>query len=368
MNQATLDLLALSLTPGLGTVRIHKLLDRCGDPSSVLRMSRREMQLAGFSAEIQAYLLSGCACRDADETADEVARKGIRLALYGDPGYPALLKEIHDPPIVLYALGNVAALSLPSVAVVGSRRCSVYGAEVARRFGLELAQLGLSVVSGLARGIDSKAHAGALEGKGTTVAVMGTGVDVIYPKENRRLYREIASTGCVVSEFPLGTFPAPQNFPIRNRIISGLAFGTLIPEAAEFSGSLITARLTLEQDRELWAIPGNITNPSSYGPNHLIKQGARPVLEVQDIVDSLPLHVLKRLREQVAAREDSPESLSEEEKRVLKHLDFDRPVHFDELLFQASLNVTKLSEVLLNLELKGEVQQYPGRRFARRLK
>jgi DNA processing protein len=220
----------------------------------------------------------------------------------------------------------------------------------------------------MARGVDSLAHKGALSVGGTTTAILGSGIDVIYPRENRKLYHRIQENGCIASEFPIGSYPAPQNFPIRNRIISGLCHGTLIPEAAEFSGSLITARLTLEQDRELWAVPGNITNSASYGPNYLIKQGAKPILTAQDVIDELPIYVLNSLdREKQQETGATKPRLSESEQKLIMLLSPERSTHFDRLLEQSKFRIPELSAALLSLEMKGLISQDPGKRFSRRL-
>src|SRR5690606_31449205 len=208
-----------------------------------------------------------------------------------------------------------------------------------------------------------------VEAGGATVAVLGSGVDVVYPRENGKLYRSIVRQGCVLSEFPLGTYPAPQNFPVRNRIISGLSRGTLIPEAAQFSGSLITARLTLEQNRELWAVPGNITSPASYGPNQLIKQGAKPILSAQDILEELPPYLLKELlpeSEEKRLASGVSTTVSAKEESLLNLLGADRAVHFDILLQQGEMSLSELSSLLLNLEMKGLIEHLPGRRYSRK--
>lgn len=295
MQQKTYDLLALSLIPGLGNSRLSRLIGELQDPGELLRAPRVQLRALRLSTDEQYYLVNGWARKDADQALEKAAREGIEILSPFDSEYPALLRQIYDPPLILYCRGAVQALSRAGIAIVGSRRCSVYGREVAFTFARDLAGIGLGIFSGMALGIDSQAHVGALEGGGGTVAVLGTGVDVVYPRSHKKLYRRIVEAGCVVSEFPLGTFAAPQNFPIRNRIISGMALGTLVPEASEFSGSLITARLTLEQNRELWAVPGNITSPGSYGPNHLIKQGATPAVTPQDVLEGLPVSVLTSL-------------------------------------------------------------------------
>lgn len=366
MKQKSFDLLSLSLIPGLGSTRTARLLQRVAEPGELFRMTRADLRALGLSTEIQYYILGGWARKDAESALKAAAEKGIEILTRLDAGYPRLLGQIFDPPLVLYALGDPGILAKPAIAVVGSRRCSVYGSEVAYTLGRDLVQRGLVVVSGMALGIDGKAHQGALSGSGETIAVLGTGADVVYPRSHRKLYQQIRETGCVVSECPLGAFPAPQNFPIRNRIISGLSLGTIIPEASEFSGSLITARLTLEQDRELWAVPGNITNPGSYGPNHLIKQGARPILEVQDVLEGLPVHVLNLLEKKLGDETDRQRP-DPAEGEILKLLSVEEAEPFDRLLVRSGRNITDLSGILVSLEAKGLVRSLPGRRYSRRL-
>ncbi len=384
MSDERYSLLALSLIPGLGTTGAHQLIRRFSSASRLFGLSHKQYSQLNLSKDVLAWFESGWAQRSAEKTAKQVEEAGIGILAMCDPEYPHLLKTIFECPLVLYFRGDLKLLQQPAIAIVGSRRCSVYGRQVTEKLAREIAALGLVVTSGLARGIDSCAHLGALEVGGRTVAVLGSGVDVIYPKENARLYARILETGCVVSEFPCGTFPGPQNFPIRNRIISGLSYGTLITEAAEFSGSLITARLTLEQNRELWAVPGNITNPGSYGPNYLIKQGARVVLDVQDILEELPPYLLAGLntsatdrtgasagndpkgsRTEVSQRDD--EQLSEAEKALLKHLPLESSVHFDTLLRASGFGLQQLNELLLALELKLQIRALPGRQYARKL-
>ena len=369
MNQKTLDLLALSLSPGLGTMRLNSLLARIGGPAEILSLSGQNLARLGLSTETLVYIRNGCARRDAENAFDYAEKHEIKLLSPFEQDYPLLLKEIADPPAVLYCQGDVRTLTKHSVAVVGSRRCTVYGRGVARKLSRELAELSLNIVSGMARGIDAEGHQGALEAGGTTVAVLGTGIDIVYPREHKKLCEKIRENGCVVTEFPLGSFPAPQNFPIRNRVISGLSLGTLIPEAKEFSGSLITARLTLEQNRELWAVPGNITNPGSYGPNYLLKQGAKPIITVQDVIDELPFHVLEELlsgKNTPGSDSTKPESSAEEDP-LLAVLPEDSAVHFDRLMELTALSVSELSVRLLELEMKGLVKPWPGRRYSREM-
>ncbi len=359
--------LALSLIPGLGTTRIHQLTRAHGGlPSSLFKLARSQL-LRSISDDIASCISGGWAVKAAESALGEAEAKGIGITSMADDRYPHLLRTIHDPPVVLYSLGDFSIVQQAAIAVVGARRASVYGRQVTQKLAREVAETGLGVVSGLARGIDCYAHVGALEAGGKTVAVMGNGVDVVYPRENRKVYERIREEGCLVSEFPVGTFPAPQNFPIRNRIISGLSYGTLIVEASEFSGSLITARLTLEQNRELWAVPGNITSPGSYGPNYLIKQGARSVLDRQDILEGLPLYVLDQLRIAAEPAETSPQTaeLPPEESALLAVLPVDASVSFDALLERAKLDLPQLNQSLLRLEMKGLIRQLPGRRYCR---
>ncbi|MFB3903370.1 MAG: DNA-processing protein DprA [Acidobacteriota bacterium] len=359
--------LALALIPGLGTTRIHQLTGLHGGlPSGLFRLPRSQLRRS-LSDEIASCIAGGWAATAAESVLKEAETKGIAITSIADDRYPHLLRAIHDPPVILYSLGDFQIAQQAAIAIVGARRASVYGRQVTQRLAREVAETGLAVVSGLARGIDCYAHLGALEAGGKTVAVMGNGVDVVYPRENRKVYEGVREKGCIVSEFPMGSYPAPQNFPIRNRIISGLSYGTLIVEASEFSGSLITARLTLEQNRELWAVPGNITSPGSYGPNYLIKQGARIVLDRQDILEGLPLYVLDQLR---LAAQPEPSScakadLSPEEESLLAALPVDASIAFDTLLDRLRLDLPQLNQSLLRLEMKGLIRQLPGRRYCR---
>jgi DNA processing protein len=369
MEKERIALLALSRVPGLGAWKAHQLIKEFGAASRVLEQPRRILDRL-LSPEGAMYVASGAARKTAETTLQELdPAKDTQLMTVGDDLYPQLLREIADPPLVLYYRGDPSFLQLPGVAIVGSRRCSVYGKEVTQKLARDLAECGLVIVSGLARGVDSQAHIGALDVQGKTSAVLGNGVDVVYPRENRKLYEGIRRSGCVISEFACGSYPAPQNFPIRNRIISGLSYGTLIVEASEFSGSLITARLTLEQNRELWAVPGNITNPGSYGPNHLIKQGAKPVMQMQDVLDELPVYVLDLLARRGALNSTPAEreSLTDPEKRILEMLSSEAATLFDRLLEESGLSLPDLNRVLLDLEMKSLVRQLPGRRFCRKL-
>ena len=377
VNQETFACLALSLIPGLGRKKIQWLIESFGTPSRILAAPRESLQAFGLDFPAIASMVAGRALEEAEREAVRARRAGVEIISVYDERFPPLLKEIDDLPITLYCLGDVTALGGPSVAVVGSRKCSVYGREVSRKFSLELGRNGLTIVSGLARGIDSAAHLAAVEVNGRTIGVLGNGVDVIYPRENRRLFSRVRESGCLISEFPLGAYPAPHNFPVRNRLISGLCHGTVITEASEFSGSLITARLSLEQNREVWAIPGNITSPGSYGPNYLIRQGARPALSPQDVLEDLPPQVLmglkKRAERDQALDASHPENrsrhlqLNDWEKKILKLLAVDSALHIDWIVERIEIKPESLIAILLDLELKGLIRQLPGKRFARML-
>ena len=278
--------------------------------------------------------------------------------------------------MVLYVRGNVAAVSQPGIAIVGTRHPTPYGMGMAERLGCDLAARGLAIISGLARGVDTFAHRGAISAKGKAVAVFGTGVDVIYPKENLRLADQILSMGgALISEFPLATFAAPQNFPIRNRIISGMSFGVLVVEAAEYSGTRITARCALEQNREVFAVPGNVMNKNSWGPNTLIKQGARLVATWEDVWEELPADVRLTLTPETGAESAGAQtaslfeepSLSPHEKKIYKVLKADEALHLDEIIekLEAELSSSEIFAALFELELAGKVKQLPGKNFVK---
>jgi len=284
IETSALQWLALALTPGLGPTKARRVAEFFGGIRGVFAATLTELEASGMQAASAQSLGTGRSLELANEEQARAADADIQIISFEDAAYPAQLKQIYDPPLVLYVRGNVGAISQPGIAVVGTRHPTPYGTAMAERLACDLAARGLVIFSGLARGVDSAGHRGAIAGKGKTVAVMGTGVDVIYPKENTRLTEQIlALGGAVVSEFPLSTFPAPQNFPIRNRIISGISLGVLVVEAAEYSGTRITARCALEQNREVFAVPGNVTNKNSWGPNTLIKQGAKLVATWEDV-------------------------------------------------------------------------------------
>src|SRR5437763_5916901 len=297
--------LALTLTPGLGPTRGKRLLEFFGSIEGVLNATLTELEAAGLPTQAAQSLGTGRSVELANDELAKAAAAGVQCVTLDDPAYPSRLRQIYDPPLMLYVRGNVATLSQPGIAVIGTRHPTPYGIGMAERLACDLATRSFVIFSGLARGVDTAAHRGAVSSKGKTVAVFGTGVDVVYPKENSRLADQILSLGgALISEFPLSTFAAPQNFPIRNRIISGISFGVLVVEAAEYSGTRITARCALEQSRDVFAVPGNVTNKNSWGPNTLIKQGAKLVATWEDVWEELPADI--RLHLSPAASESQP--------------------------------------------------------------
>ncbi len=366
MNQESVLWLALSRVPGLPGRVTRSLIKEERPLSSFFRLSRKSLQSLRLPEKSIGAIVGGSAIRAAEQEFRQLPRLGLQLVTLDSPRYPRLLRQIHDPPPVLYCAGRVETLSGPSVALVGSRRPTVYGKEVSRKLARELSALGLCVVSGLARGIDSEAHWGALQEEGRTIGVLGCGIDVVYPPENGELFRRVREQGCLVSEFPRGSPPVRHHFPARNRIISGLAHGTVVAQAAKGSGSIITANLALEQGRDVWAVPGAITLPLSWGPNWLIQQGAKLVLSVQDVLEELPRSVLERLEKENAEPSPAPQPTAGEEE-VLNLLTVDSTLHIDAILEKTGLDLSRLSDILLSLELKSLIRQSPGRQYSRRL-
>jgi DNA processing protein len=329
----------------------------------IFRASSKALAALGVEKDKAEELASPRIVERASRTLSWLDKKGYFLLTVDDPGYPSYLREIFDPPFVLYGAGRPDVLKEPAVAVVGARRPTPYGKAMAERLARDLAGIGLVVVSGLARGIDSCAHWGALE-SGRTVGVLGSGLDDIYPPENKGLFRKIAEEGAVVTEFPPGMPPLSFHFPLRNRILSGLSLATVVVEATRQSGSLITARLSLEQNREVMAVPGSLTSDLSRGTNWLIKSGAKLVETWEDVVEELPSPVRETFLSRRAEEKRMP-ALSPEEKRVFDRLSVDTPVHIDDLVEAADASVSEMLGLLLNLELKGLVRQTPGKLFQR---
>jgi len=371
-----LEWLAISLTLGLGPNKARKLVEHFGTPEAVFRASLTELESAGIQAVSAQSIATGKSAELAREEIARAAAAGVTVMSVDDPAYPPRLKEIYDPPLILYIRGNPAVLARPGIAMVGTRHPTPYGTGMAERLACDLASQGLVIISGMARGVDTASHRGAISAKGKTIAVFGTGVDVIYPKENSRLSEQIlALGGALISEFPLGTFAAPQNFPIRNRILSGMSVGVLVVEAAEYSGTRITARCALEQNRDVFAVPGNVTNKNSWGTNTLIKQGAKLTATWEDVWEDLPADV--RLALTPAASPESPgassaslfpdEGLPPHEKRILGLLKADEATHIDEIVekLERELSSSEIFAALFELELTGKVRQMPGKNFVK---
>src|ERR1700685_468584 len=375
-SETSTQWLALALTPGLGPTKARRIIEFFGSVQALFRASLTELEAAGLRAVSAQSLGTGRSIELAQDELGKAAAAGAQIVALDDPRYPAQLKQIYDPPLILYVRGNDAVISQPGIALVGTRHPTPYGLGMSERLACDLAARGLVIFSGMARGIDTAGHRGAIAAKGKTVAVWGTGVDVVYPKENTRLVEQIlALGGAVISEFPIGTFAAPQNFPIRNRIISGISLGVLVVEAAEYSGTRITARCALEQNREVFAVPGNVTNKGSWTPNTLIKQGAKLVATWEDVWEELPADVRLTLQpeggnesqtEQTASLFGETE-LSPREKKMFALLKADEATHSDEIVerLERALSSSEIFAALFELELAGKVKQLPGKNFVK---
>jgi DNA processing protein len=377
-DQNRLAWVALTLTPGLGPKRILKAAEALPDLASLFRLSLTELESLNFPAPAAQFLFTGKARTEAERELVRMGeQKGVILT-YADEEYPERLREIFDPPPVLWVLGEVKLLARPSIAIVGTRHPTPYGTGMAEILARDLANHKMVILSGMARGVDTAAHKGALTAHGSTIAVWGTGIDVIYPKENKSLAENIlVSGGAIVSEYRLGTFPAPQNFPKRNRILSGMSVGVLVVEAGENSGTRVTARCALEQDRDVFAVPGNVTTKNAWGPNTLIKQGAKLVATWEDVWQELPSPVRLQLESELGFASSPGQSasiveelpLQEPEKVVLNALRHDEAVQLDELMemLESKLTSSEIFTALFELELASRIKQLPGKNYVRRM-
>ncbi|MFN2515750.1 MAG: DNA-processing protein DprA [Pyrinomonadaceae bacterium] len=375
------DWVALNMTPGIGPRSAAKLLERFGSAAAVYSATRVELEKVRLLPEAVDSIIARDVHDKAEAEIENVRRLGAEILILDDGVYPSLLREIYDPPIALYVTGAWSeCLEHPCVAIVGSRRCSTYGQNAASMLARDLAQRGVTVVSGFARGIDAAAHRGAIEGGGRTVAVLGTGIDEVYPRDHKKLAGEILDGGgAMITQFPLATPPVSENFPYRNRIISGLSLGVIVVEAAENSGSLITARLAIEQNREVFAVPGNITSRNSFGTNYLIKgAGAKLVQQWQDIAAELPPQIAAKLLPPPLGEKKKdksiadqlalvPQGLSGFEQSVFRLLSADNPAHIDALVDQSRLAIPDLTAALLTLEMRDLVRALPGKCFVRKM-
>lgn len=357
------------MTPGLGSRLTGKLLRQFGSPEHVFRASLTELEACQLPAAPAQAIRAKRSHTEAEAELAQVRKIGCRLLNWDEPEYPQRLLEIYDPPPLLYARGDVSALNKHSISMVGTRRPTPYGNQIAERLGRDLAERGLAIVSGMARGIDSSAHQGACRAShGAAIGVLGTGIDVVYPKENKKLFAEVEKRGVLISEFPLGTHPAPENFPIRNRVVAGMSLGAVVVQGAQYSGSLITARLAMEFGREVYGVPGNVTVDVSFAPNQMIKQGAKLVTSWEDVVEELPTEIRAELFpvEQTTRAERASlfeNALSPAEAKIFGLLGTDEAIHVDELVEKSELNSSEVLAALCEMEMRGIVRQLPGKQF-----
>lgn len=358
--------LILNAVSELGSVRIRNLINHFGSTQKVISASSSNlMEVEGIGRKLANNILSWEKYFNLNKECELIERYKVNIITITQPEYPPLLKEIYDPPVVLYVRGNIRKEDKNALAIVGARSASYYGINTARRFARELSSHGFTIVSGFARGVDTSAHEGALQGSGRTIAVFGCGLDKIYPPENSQMIDNIISRGAIVSEFPFGTPPLKQNFPKRNRIISGLCLGVIVVEAGRYSGSLITARLAGEQGREVFSVPGRIDSITSQGANVLIKLGAMPVLNLDDILEELDYVAPRSAIKDVPKEEVKVSGLSSVEERLFRSLS-EEPYSVDEIVGNTDLQINEVWTNLVNLELKGLVKRLPGSRFVRK--
>ena len=355
----------LKSIPGIGNLLGKRLIDTFNSPQEVFNASDEALlRVDGITKRHVAALKTHQIPASVEAEMDLVVGRGYRIVTLADPEYPQLLRQIPDPPLLLYTYGRLE-YSPAKLAMVGSRNATAYGLTTTKSLSSTLASLGLTIVSGMARGIDTAAHEGALAAGGKTIAVLGSGLERIYPAENKRLFHRISEAGAVVSEFPLMTEPEAHNFPVRNRIISGMSLGTVVVEATKKSGSLITARLAVEQNREVFAVPGSIQSFKSIGTHTLIKQGAKLVEHAQDIIEELtPMIRLNELPARLNrnSADDKKVELTAEEARVYEAIG-PYPIHIDDLVRKISMGPGQVSSILLKLELAELIRQSPGKYF-----
>jgi DNA processing protein len=368
--------LALALTPGIGPRRILRAIREVGSAEEILHLPLTGLEALQFPAQAVQFIADGKALDEANKELEALQKSGASFLTYADTDYPDRLREIFDAPALLRIRGDTSLLVKPSIAVVGTRHPTPYGSGMAEMLSRDLAARGLVILSGMARGVDTSAHKGALAAKGKTVAVWGTGIDVIYPKENKSLAEQIlANGGAIISEMPIGTFPAPQNFPKRNRIISGISIGVLVVEASEHSGTRVTARCALEQNRDVFAVPGNVTTKNAWGPNTLIKQGAKLVATWEDVWEDLPSQIRLAIESEwgLASKAPPAASLFEEaplppaETRVISVLRHDEALQLDEIMekLEPELSSSEVFTALFELELAGRIKQLPGKNYVK---
>lgn len=355
----TRDWLGFHLVPGIGATRIARLIDYFGSLGAAWTATPAQLRASGLNERVAQALISTREHLSLDREMEKVERAGVTLITMADDAYPRLLREISSPPLLLYVRGELTHSDEHAVAIVGTRRATPYGREVTRRLSQDFAQAGVTVVSGLARGIDAVAHQVTLDNGGRTIAVLGSGVDVIYPPEHRRLADEVVEQGALVSEFPLGTKPDAPNFPVRNRLISGLSLGVVVVEAPRRSGALITANFAADQGRTVYAVPGSILASASEGPIQLLRDGATLAASAEDVLSDLNLSTRQA---EFQTRQMLP--TSEEEATLLQRLDGE-PHHIDEIALETGMHISRLSALLLELQLKGFVRNVGGQHYVR---
>jgi DNA processing protein len=358
--------LALNFVPGVGAIFIKRLLDRFQTPEAVFQASMKELlEVEGLGVKVASEIRKGPSEQAVKNELSSLEKSGGRIITLEDEAYPPRLRDIYDPPALLYLKGELKKEDELAVSIVGSRKTTPYGRWITEKISQTLVRYGVTIVSGMARGVDSVAHWGAISGGGRTLAVLGCGVDVVYPPENRNLFSKIIEQGAVLSEFPMGSPPEGGHFPKRNRIISGLSMGVVVVEAGPDSGSLITANFALEQGREVFAIPGNVGAGGSRGTNRLIKDGAKLVESSEDILEEI-LPQWKREKERIEEVKPRGPELSEEEK-ILYEMLGETPLHIDAMIRESKFEPGKVSSLLLNLELKGVISQWPGKCFSKKM-
>src|SRR5258707_6506721 len=368
---ASLSWLALALPPGLASRLSALLLREFGSTEEVFRAPLPRLKACNLPGPVAQAVFKKQSFKRAEKELALTRRiDRCRLLNWTDPEYPQTLLQIYDPPVMLYVRGDAEVLNLPSISIVGTRRPTLYGTQMAERLGRELAARGLVVVSGMAPGIVAIGDQGALAVSGLAIGVLGAGVNLCYPKENRKLYDKVLERRAIISEFPLGTHPAPENFPIRNRIVAGMPLGVVVVEGAQYSGSLITARLAMEVWREGFGVPGNVTQPVSFAPNQLIKQGAKLITNGADVIEELPTPVRAALvqAEQPEAEQRNllaAASLNSSAKKTYDLLSTDEAKHIDEIVESSGLNSSEVLATLFDLEMKGIIRQTPGKQFSR---
>ena len=368
--EASLSWLALTMTPGIAARLTSRLLREFGTPDGVFHASLTALEACNLPAPAAQAIYKKQTFWRAEKEVAAIRRIGCRVVNCTEAEYPQSLLQIYDPPALLYVRGDISVLNAASISIVGTRRPTVYGTQVAERMGRDLAKRGLVIISGLARGVDALAHSGATSVGGRAIGVLGTGIDVCYPKENKKLFEKVLEKGAIISELPTGAHPAPENFPVRNRIIAGMPLGVLIVEGKQYSGSLITARLAMEFGREVFGVPGNITQEVSFAPNQLIKQGAKLVTDAEDVIEELPTPVRAALVQAESAGSEqrnllAAEGLSPIEKRIYELLSTEDSKPIDELVESTGLNSSEVLATLFDLELKGIIRQLPGKQFTK---